>query len=158
MAWRTYLTSFVAGMAGAAIVIPIGLVWNAKSQGGLVRALGVAAPEPPARPANASAASWQPFTGKSGFNPACDYRFRLLIPAEKAAKMSIDLSRYADATSFLYPTIVNKHFLQAVIMAPGEPIAVDMSDAKSNDCDAGNVALDNLPGLCFETKLEERCP
>lgn len=159
MTWRTCLTSLIAGMAGAAIVLAIGLVWNSSSHGGLVRALGSAAPEQPSvRPTIASSASWRPFAGKSGYNPACDYRIHLLIPAEKAAKISIDLSRYADESSFIYPTIVNNHFLQAVIMEPGEPIALDISDAKRSGCDAGNASLDNLPRMCFDTKIEERCP
>jgi hypothetical protein len=164
MAWRTHLMSLIAGMVGAAIVVAGGLVWNVMSPGGLVRALGglvsdqapaVASAHPTGAP---STAGWRPFAGKNGYNPACDYRFHLLIPAAKAARMSINLSRYADASSFIYPTIVNGHFLQAVIMEPGEPIAIDMSDAKSSDCDAGNATLDNLPGMCFETKIEERCP
>jgi hypothetical protein len=165
MTWRAYLISLIAGMVGAAIVVTVGLVWNASSQGRLVRALiGVTSDQPravaSAQPTGApsSAASWRIFAGKNGYNPACDYRFHLLIPAEKAAKMSIDLSRYADASSFIYPTIASKHFLQAVIMEPGEPIAVDMSDANGGDCDAGNASLGNLPGMCFETRIEERCP
>jgi hypothetical protein len=163
MTWRTYLTSLIAGMAGAAIVFAIGLVWNSSSHGGLVRALGSVAPEQPpvvssAHPTTTSSASWRAFAGNSGYNPACDYRIHLLIPAEKAAKISIDLSRYADDSSFIYPTIVNSHFLQAVIMEPGEPIAVDVRDAKGGGCDAGNASLDNLPRMCFETRIEERCP
>lgn len=163
MTWRTYLTSLIAGMVGAAIILAIVLVWNPSPPGGLVRAFGGGAPAPPSAPsppppANPTSVSWRPFAGKSGYNPACDYRIHLLIPAEKAAKISIDLSRYADASSFIHPTIVNSHFLQAVIMEPGEPIALDISDAKSGSCDAGNAALDNLPRMCFETKIEERCP
>jgi hypothetical protein len=163
MTWRTYLTSLIAGMAGAAIVFAIGLVWNSSSHGGLVRALGSVAPEQPsavslAHPTTTSSASWRPFTGKSGYNPACDYRIHLLIPAAKAAKISIDLSRYADDSSFIYPTIVNNHFLQAVIMEPGEPIALDIRDAKGGDCGAGSASLGDLPRMCFETKIEERCP
>lgn len=161
MAWRTQLTSLAAG---AAIVVAGGLLWNLISPGGLVRALGgFASDQAPAVASThatgaPSAASWRPFAGKHGYNTACDYRFHLLIPTEKAAKMSIDLSRYADASSFIYPTIVNSHFLQAVIMEPGEPIAVDMSDAKGGDCAAGSASLGNLPGMCFETRIEERCP
>jgi hypothetical protein len=164
MTWRTHLISLVAGMVGATIVVAGGLLWNAGSQGRLVRALGGVTLDQPAvmsstHPTGApSAAGWRPFAGKNGYNSACDYRFHLLIPPAKAAKMSIDLSRYADASSFIYPTIVNSHFLQAVIMEPGEPIAVDMSDAKGGDCDAGNANLGNLPGMCFQTKIEERCP
>jgi hypothetical protein len=164
MNWRTHLISLVGGMVGAAIVVAVGLMWNASSPGGLVRALGgLASDQPPvmasAHPTGApSAASWRPFAGKDSYNPACDYRFHLLIPAEKAAKISIDLSRYADASSFIYPTIVNSRFLQAVIMEPGEPIAIDVSDAKGGDCGAGSARLDNLPRMCFETKIEERCP
>jgi len=155
--------SLIAGMVGAAIVFAIGLAWNSSSHGGFVRALGSVTPEQPAavsssHPATTSAASWRPVAGKSGYNPACDYRLHLLIPPTKAAKISIDLSRYADASSFIYPTIVNDHFLQAVIMEPGEPIALDISDAKGDDCEAGNASLGNLPGMCFETKIEERCP
>jgi hypothetical protein len=163
MTWRTYLTSLVAGMAGAAIVLAIGLAWNSSSHGGLVQTPSGVTPEQPSaassvHPTTAPAASWRAFAGKGGFNPACDYRIHLLIPAAKAAKISIDLSRYADASSFIYPTVVNSHFLQAVIIEPGEPIALNISDAKGGDCDAGNASLDNLPRMCFETKIEERRP
>lgn len=163
MIWRTYLTSLIAGMAGAAIVFAIGFLWNSNSHDGLVRTLGGGAPEQPAavssaRSTTSSTASWRPFVGNSGYNPACDYRLHLLIPPAKAAKISIDLSRYTADSSFFYPTIVNNHFLQAVIMAPGEPIALDVSDAKGEDCGAGKASLGNLPGMCFETKIEERCP
>lgn len=163
MTWRTFLTSLIAGMAGAAIVFAIGLAWKPSSHGGVVQAPSGVTPQQPAAvssapPTTASAASWRLFAGKSGYNPACDYRLHLLIPPAKAAKISIDLSRYAADSSFIYPTIVNSHFLQAVIMAPGEPIALNISDAKGDSCDAGNAILDNLPSMCFETKIEERCP
>ena len=153
MTWRTFLTSLIAGMAGAAIVLAIGWAWN--SHGGLVQAPSGAAS---AQPATTPAASWRVFAGKSGYDPSCDYRLHLLIPPAKAAKISINLSRYAAESSVFYPTIVSSHFLQAVIMAPGEPIALDVSDAKSEGCEAGNARLDNLPDMCFETKIEERCP
>jgi hypothetical protein len=163
MAARANLTSLAMGIVGAAIVVAVGLAWNASSHGGLVRALGGATPgrvpgSSAAAPASATAPGWRPSTGKNGYNPACDYRFYLLIPPDKAAKISIDLSRYAGDASLIYPTVVNRHFLQAAIMEPGEPIAVDISDASGGDCSAGNASLSNLPGMCFETKIEERCP
>jgi len=163
MAARANLTSLAMGIVGAVIAIAFGLAWNASSHGGLLRALGGATPDqlhgPSAVAATSAAApGWRPFTGTNGYNPACDYRFHLLIPPEKAAKISIDLSRYAGDASLIYPTIVNRHFLQAAVMEPGEPIAVDISDASGGDCSAGNASLSDLPGMCFETKIEERCP
>jgi hypothetical protein len=162
MAARANLTSLAMGNAGAAIVVAVGLAWNASSRGGLVRALGAATPDQlsgqsAVAPPSAAAPGWRPFTGKNGHNPACDYRFHLLIPPEKAAKISLDLSRYTGDASLIYPTVVNRHFLQAAIMEPGEPIAVDISDATGGDCSAGTASLSDLPGMCFETKIEERC-
>ena len=163
MTWRTLLTSLIAGMVGAATVFAIGLTWNSGSLGGRVPAPSGVTPGQPAavssaHPTTAPVANWRPFAAKGGYNPACDYRLHLLIPPAKAAKISINLSRYAADSSVIYPTIVNTHFLQAVIMAPGEPIALNVSDAKNDNCDAGNAILDNLPSMCFETKIEERCP
>ena len=113
---------------------------------------------PSASPSAAEPLAWHTFNGQNGYKPACSYRFHLLIPAEKAAKISIDLSRYAGDASFIYPAIVNSHFLQAAIMEPGEPIAIDINDAKVADCGPGDAILDNLPRMCFGTKIEERCP
>jgi hypothetical protein len=88
---------------------------------------------------------------------SCDYRVHLMIPPEKAKKISIDLSRYAESSSFIYPTIVSANFLQAVIMEPGEPISVDISGKTGGDCEPGSAVLGNLPGMCFDTKIEQRC-
>jgi hypothetical protein len=159
---RSWLTALVAGAAGAGIVILIAVLWGFGSGGGFVRTLGGGAPNQPSANLSGSAAGsalakWEPFAGKSGYSASCDYRIHLLMTPEKAAKMSIDLSRYAEAASFIYPTIVNQHFLQAVIMEPGEPISVDIRDTDGGDCDAGRASLSNLPGMCFDTKIEQRC-
>ena len=80
-----------------------------------------------------------------------------LLQSLSAAKISIDLSRYAGDSSFIYPTVVNNRFLQAIIIAPGEPIAVDLGDKDSSGCDPGQAGLSNLPRMCFDTKIEQRC-
>jgi hypothetical protein len=162
MAWRQGLTALMAGMGGAAIVIVAGLVWNSASNGGFVRVLGgVTADELsrrlPVHPGASASAKWQAFAGPNGYNPACDYRLQLIIARDKAAKMSIDLSRYAGDASFIYPTSINGHVMQALILAPGEPISVEISDRDGGGCDRWQAALSNLPGLCFDTKIEQRC-
>jgi hypothetical protein len=144
----------IAGMGGAVIVILAGLLWNWCSNGGLVRLLGgVTADELSdrlLRPAGSGAsAKWEAFANKKGYNSICDYR--------KAAKISIDLLRYASESSFIYPTIVSDHFLQGLINEPGEPIAVDLNDTDSGGCAARQAILSNLPGMCFDTKIEQRC-
>ncbi len=149
MSTRSWLTWMVAGMGGAVIVILAGLLWNSGSNGGLVRLLGGVG--------SSTSPKWETFANKNGYNVACDYRIHLLIPPEKATKISIDLSRYTGDSSFIYPTVVNNRFLQAIIMAPGNPIAVDLSDKESGGCDPGQAGLSNLPGMCFDTKIEQRC-
>jgi hypothetical protein len=153
---RSWLISLLAGIGGAAIVLLTGPLWTPGNHG----SAGVSRDTPPAKtaePAGSAIAKWQTFGGQAGYNPSCDYRVRLIIPPEKAKKISIDLSRYAEDSSFIYPTIVNANFLQAVIMEPGEPISVDISGKTGGDCQPGRAVLGNLPGMCFDTKIEQRC-
>jgi len=162
MASPAWLAPMVAGMGGAVVVVLAGLLWNSASNGGLVRVLGgVPADQSPAPPTNhpggSATAKWATFASKNAYNPSCDYRFHLIISPEKAAKMSINLSRYAGDTAFIYPTIISNHFMQALIIAPGEPIAIDLRETDGGECVPGQAALSNLPGICFDTKIEQRC-
>jgi hypothetical protein len=152
---RSRLILLLAGMAGAVIFLLTVPPWDSAATKG--EGSGGAPSPTAAAPAGSAMATWQTFAGKAGYNPSCDYRVHLVIPPEKAAKISIDLSRYAGETSFIYPTIVNANFLQAVIMEPGEPISVDISGKEGGDCGAGHAVLGNLPGMCFDTKIEQRC-
>jgi hypothetical protein len=163
MALRGWLAPSVAGAGGAAVVVLAGLLWNLGSNGGLIRILGGVTPAElsggSAKHAGGAAASlgWQPDAGNSGYNPSCDYRFHLLIPPDKSAQISIDLSRYAGDASFIYPTVVNKHFLHAQIAEGGESIAIDVNDKGGNACGHGQAILSDLPSMCFDTKIEQRC-
>jgi len=163
MALRGWLALLLAGAAGAEVVILAGLLWNLSSNGGLIRILGGVTPAElsggSAKHAGDAAASsgWQTDAGDNGYNPSCDYRFHLLIPPDKSAQISIDLSRYAGDASFIYPTVVNKHFLQAQIAESGESIAIDVDDKGGNACGRGQAILSDLPSMCFDTKIEQRC-
>jgi|HubBroStandDraft_6_1064221.scaffolds.fasta_scaffold405756_1 hypothetical protein len=163
MALRGWLAPLAAGVAGAAVVVLAGLLWNLSSNGGLIRILGGVTPAElsggSAKHAGGAAASsgWQTDADDNGYNPSCDYRFHLLIPPDKSAQISIDLSRYAGDASFIYPTIVNKYFLQAQIAENGESIAIDINDKNSNTCSHGQATLSDLPSMCFDTKIEKRC-
>jgi hypothetical protein len=162
MALRQWLAPMAAGMAGAAVVILGGLLWNLGSNGGVIRVLGGIAPTEPsdgsAKHASTSAsAGWQAYVSGNGYNSSCDYRFHLLIPPDKSAQISIDLSRYAGEAAFIYPTIVSKHFLQAQIAESGESIAVDVNDADGDNCGHGHAILSDLPRMCFDIKVEQRC-
>jgi hypothetical protein len=161
MALRSWLASAGAGMAGAAVVILGGLLWNLGSNGGLIRVLGGITPaelsDGLAKHASAASSGWQTRVDGNGYKPSCDYRFHLLIPPEKSAKMSIDLSRYAGDSSFIFPTIVNNHFLQALIAEAGESISIDISDKDGDICSHGQAILSDLPNICFDTKIEQRC-
>jgi hypothetical protein len=162
MALRQWLAPMAAGMVGAALVILGGLLWNLGSNGGVIRVLGGSTS---AEPSDGSAghagspgpAGWQAYVGGNGYNSSCDYRFHLLIPPAKSAQMSIDLSRYAGDAAFIYPTIVSKHFLQAQIAEAGESIAVDVNDAGGDNCGSGHAVLSDLPNMCFDIKIEQRC-
>jgi hypothetical protein len=163
MALREWLAPLVAGAGGAAILISGGLVWNSSSNGGLIRALGgvtrAELSSGSAKPTGGAAASsgWQTYVESNGYNPSCDYRFHLLIPPDKSAQISIDLSRYAGDASFIYPTVVNKRFLQAQIAEGGESIAIDVNDKGGNACGHSQAILSDLPSMCFDTKIEQRC-
>jgi hypothetical protein len=162
MALRGWLVSAAAGLGGAAVLMFAGLVWNLGSNGGLIRALGGITPAEFSsgsvqHAGSAASSKWQTYVEGNGYNSACDYRFHLLIPPEKSAKISIDLSRYAGEASFIYPMIVNKHFLQAQIAEAGESIAIDIHDTDADDCSHGQAVLSDLPGMCFDTKVEQRC-
>jgi len=145
------------------VVVLAGLLWNLGSNGGLIRILGGVTPadlsDGSAKHAAGATASpaWQTAAGDNGYNPSCDYRFHLLIPPDKSAQISIDLSRYAGDASFIYPAVVNKHFLQAQIAESGESIAIDINDKGGNACSHGQAILSDLPSMCFDTKIEQRC-
>jgi hypothetical protein len=162
MALRGWLAPGAAGMGGAALVILGGLLWNLASNGGLLRVLGgVTAAELSdglaKRAGGIASSGWQAHAASNGYIPSCDYRFHLLIPPDKSAKMSIDLSRYAGDSSFIYPTIVNTHFLQAQIAEASESIVVDISDKDGDSCKHDQAVLSDLPRMCFDTKIEQRC-
>src|SRR5271165_1025424 len=109
MALQGWLAPLVAGAGGAAVVVLAGLLWNLGSNGGLIRILGgvttAELSDGSAKHAGGTAASsgWQADANGNGYNPSCDYRFHLLIPPDKSAQISIDLSRYAGDVSFIYP-------------------------------------------------------
>jgi len=155
MASRQWIGSTTAGMGGAVLVVLAALLWNYGSNGGLIRALG--GPSAEDHPGGRHTANGEADSGKNGFSASCDYRVHLLIPPEKAKKISIDLSRYAGDSSFIYPTIVNDHFMQALILGSGESIAVEISGADGGDCGFGQASLSDLPKMCFDTKVEQRC-
>jgi len=144
------------------VVTLVGLLWNSNSNGGLVRLLGgVTADElsmvSPKQAGGAVAPKWTNVASKDGYNLSCDYRFHLIISKIQATKISLDLSRYAGEAVF-YPTIVNDHFLQALILESGEAISVDIRNNSGGDgCEPGQASLSDLPGMCFDTKIEQRC-
>jgi hypothetical protein len=162
MALKGWLASVAAGMAGAAVLVLGGLVWNLYSNGGLIRALGGITPAELSggstrQSGSAASSGWQAYVEGNGYNPSCAYRFHLMIPPDKSAKISIDLSRYAGEATFIYPTIVNKQFLQAQIAPAGESIAIDIGDTDGNTCSHGQAVLSDLPRMCLDTKIEQRC-
>jgi hypothetical protein len=162
MALRGWLAPLVAGAVGAAVVVLAGLLWNLSSNGGLVRLLGGVTPAGLSggsvqHAGSAASSGWQTYVESNGYNPSCDYRFHLLIPPDKSAQISIDLSRYAGDASFIYPTVVNKRFLQAQIAESGESIAIDINDRGGSACGRGQAILSDLPSMCFDTKIEQRC-
>jgi hypothetical protein len=162
MDFRRWLAAVAGGVAGALLVALTALLWNAASPGGLIRFVGgVSAQEGLSQSAQQAAgsalAAWQPYAGKDGYNPACDYRLHLLISPDQARNISVDLSRYAGDAAFIYPTVVNVGFLQAVILESGRTIVVETSDESGAACPHGQGSLSNLPGMCFDTKIERRC-
>jgi hypothetical protein len=159
---RPWLAAVSGGVVGAVLAAATALLWNAASPGSLVRFLGgVAAQDgvagPAKEPVGSAPTRWQSYTGKGVYNPACDYRLHLLISPDQAHNISVNLSRYTGDAAFIYPTVINAKFLQAVILEAGRTIVVETGDEPNAECPHGQASLSNLPGMCFATTIERRC-
>jgi hypothetical protein len=110
------------------------------------------------RPTPVEAPPWSPYAPGENFKPACDYRIHLITPAAGAATAAADLSEYLRPGAYLYPTAINDHRLQALVLANRTAVAFTISSVAGGVCASGQAQLDTAERTCFDTRIEQRCP
>ena len=102
--------------------------------------------------------SWQPYAGGENFQLDCEYRFRLVTPAAGPAAGGIDLSPLLAATTYLYPSVVTRHQMQASAVVNRTPVTVTIANVAGGACAPGEARLGSDGNSCFDTEIEQSCP